>query len=42
MLEYYPTLLEAAVDFRVFSRKILAEFRSKYNKMCKIVKMMDS
>ena len=29
-MEYYPTLLEAAVEFRVFSRQILAEFHSKF------------
>lgn len=26
MLEYYPTLLEAAVTYRVYSRKVLAEY----------------
>ena len=24
MMEYYPTLLEAAVEFRIYSRQILA------------------
>jgi hypothetical protein len=25
MLEYYPSLVEAAIEFRVYSRKIIAE-----------------
>lgn len=29
MMEYYPTLVEAAVEFRVYSRKLLAENNSK-------------
>jgi hypothetical protein len=28
-LEYYPTLVEAAVEFRVVSRKALADYYSK-------------
>ena len=27
MMEYYPTLIEAAVAFRVYSRKLLAEYK---------------
>ena len=27
MMEYYPTLIEAAIEFRVFSRKIIAEYK---------------
>ena len=30
MMEYYPTLLEAAVEFRIYSRKLLAEFNSNF------------
>ena len=30
MLEYYPTLVEAAVEFRVHSRKLMAQYNSKY------------
>lgn len=29
MMEYYPTLLEAGVEFRVVSRILLAEYNSK-------------
>lgn len=29
MLLYYPTLIESTVEFRVYSRKIIAEFKSK-------------
>ena len=29
MLEYYPTLLEASVEFKIYSRQILADFKSK-------------
>lgn len=29
MMEYYPTLIEAAVEFRIYSRKLLAENKSK-------------
>lgn len=29
MMEYYPTLLEAAVEFRVYSRQVLAKHKSK-------------
>lgn len=29
MLEYYPSLLEAAVKFRVYSREIMAKHKSK-------------
>lgn len=28
MMEYYPTLIEAAVVFRIYSRKLLAEWKS--------------
>jgi HPt (histidine-containing phosphotransfer) domain-containing protein len=28
MMEYYPTVLEAAVEFRVYSRKLLADYNS--------------
>lgn len=30
MMEYYPTLLEAAVEFRIHSRKLLAEHKSNF------------
>ena len=29
MMEYYPTLIEAAVEFRVYSRRIIAEYKGK-------------
>lgn len=36
MLEYYPTLIEAAVAYRPYSRKILAEYKSiKINALIK-------
>lgn len=28
-IEYYPTLIEAAVTFRVYSRKVLANYHRK-------------
>lgn len=31
MLEYYPVLIESAIDFKIESRKILAQHNSKYN-----------
>ena len=30
MLDYYPLLIESAIDFKIESRKILAEHNSKY------------
>ena len=30
MLEYYPSLVEAAIEFKVHSRKLLAEKDGKY------------
>ena len=29
MMVYYPALVESALDFRLFSRKIIAEFKGK-------------
>jgi len=29
MMEYYPTLIEAAVNFRIVSRQLLAQHESK-------------
>jgi hypothetical protein len=29
MLEYYPTLVEHTVYFKVYSKKIIAEYKSK-------------
>ena len=29
MLEYYPSLIEAAIEFKVYSRQILAKYKSK-------------
>ncbi len=31
MLAYYPTLVEAIIEFRIYSRKLIAEFKSKLN-----------
>ena len=31
MLDYYPLLIESAIDFKIESRKILAQHNSKYN-----------
>ena len=30
MLDYYPLLIESAIDFKIESRKILAQHNSKY------------
>ena len=32
MLEYYPSLVEAAIEFRVYSRKIIAEKDGKWHR----------
>ena len=29
MLEYYPSLVEAAIEFKVYSRQIIAKYKSK-------------
>lgn len=29
MMEYYPTLIEACVTFRIYSRKVIAEMGGK-------------
>jgi HPt (histidine-containing phosphotransfer) domain-containing protein len=29
MLEYYPSLVEAAIEFKIHSRKIIAKFKGK-------------
>jgi len=29
MLEYYPTLVEAAIEFKVYSRILMARYKSK-------------
>lgn len=29
MVEYYPSLVEAAIEFKVFSRRIIAKFKGK-------------
>ena len=31
MMEYYPTLIEAAVEFRIHSRFLLAQREGRYN-----------
>ena len=33
MLEYYPVLIESAIDFKIESRKILAQHNSKYKQI---------
>jgi HPt (histidine-containing phosphotransfer) domain-containing protein len=30
MLEYYPTLVEAAIEFKVYSRILISRFKSKF------------
>ena len=30
MLAYYPTLVESIIEFRIHSRKLIAEFKSKF------------
>ena len=29
MIEYYPSLVEAAIEFKILSRKIIAKFKGK-------------
>lgn len=36
-MEYYPAMVEAAVTFRVYSRKLLAEYNSNIKKVLKII-----
>ena len=31
MLEYYPSLVEAAIEFKIHSRKIIAKFKGKFH-----------
>jgi hypothetical protein len=31
MLEYYPGFVEAAVEYKMYSRKMIAESKSKFN-----------
>ena len=35
MLEYYPSLVEAAIEFKVHSRKIIAKFKGKFKFLSK-------
>jgi hypothetical protein len=37
MLEKYPRLVEAVVEFKRFSRKVLAEHKGNYNKLTSII-----
>ena len=32
MVEYYPSLVEAAIEFKIYSRQIIAKFKSKQNR----------
>jgi hypothetical protein len=34
MLDLYPLLIESAIDFKIESRKILAEHNGKYRESC--------
>lgn len=29
MIEYYPSLVEAAIEFKIYSRKIIAKFKGE-------------
>ena len=40
MLEYYPSIVEAAIEFRVYSRKIMAEKDGKFNNLRNLVKIL--
>jgi len=33
MLDYYPSLVESAIEFKMYSRKIIAENKSKYGQI---------
>ena len=35
MLEYYPLLIESAIEFKIESRKLLAQHNSKFNETLK-------
>ena len=34
MLEYYPSLVEAAIEFKVYSRQIISKYKSKSKFLC--------
>ena len=35
MIEYYPSLVEAAIELKMYSRNLIAEYESKYKKIKK-------
>ena len=36
MIEYYPSLVEAAIEFKIYSRKIIAKFKGKFS-VCSLI-----